>query len=82
MIQLSFSQASLIIFCTYKTLFAQGDINKSTLLSTQPPASSQTSPAQSQTTTPATAKRKVQNKEPSQTEEEPAGYVTPDREVS
>lgn len=37
---------------------------------------SQTNPAQSPTTTPARAKRSVSNKEPSQTEEEPAGYVT------
>ncbi|XP_028456540.1 uncharacterized protein LOC114570412 isoform X1 [Perca flavescens] len=34
-------------------------------------------PAQSQTTTPATAKRRVQNKEPSQTEEEHAGDKDP-----
>ncbi|XP_032393873.1 uncharacterized protein zgc:153292 [Etheostoma spectabile] len=34
-------------------------------------------PAQSQTTTPATTKRRVQNKEPRQTEEEPAGDKDP-----
>lgn len=38
---------------------------------------SQTSPAQSPTTAQATARRRVQNKEPSQTEEEPAGEKDP-----
>ncbi|XP_029292839.1 uncharacterized protein LOC115011754 [Cottoperca gobio] len=38
---------------------------------------SQTSPAPSPTTTPSTAKRRVQNKEVSQTEEEPAGDKDP-----
>ncbi|XP_074512055.1 uncharacterized protein LOC141780638 [Sebastes fasciatus] len=46
----------------------------------KPPAgvkTSQTSPAQSPTTAQATARRRVQNKEPSQTEEEPAGEKDP-----